>query len=289
MPHRLVHTSLHMVSVIVVSYNTRELLRECLQSIESHHEIIVIDNASGDGSADMVDSEFPSARLIRNTINRGFGAANNQGISVATGDLVLLLNSDAEAKPGAIDLLSTKVQGDVVAAGGKLLHPDGRLQESAASNLTLAVVLCEQLYLEKIARIYWRSSALLTGGDVEQVMGACLMMKPVEQFDERYFLYCEDTDLCHRLRRHGRIIYAPEAEFLHHLGASSSQDRWRSIIRYNHGKELYFLIHHGKFSWLGCLFLDRLGALLRCFVKPRMFWRVLFAQVRPENPGQKSI
>jgi len=275
-----------MISVIVVSFNTRELLRACLLSIEPHHEVIVVDNASSDGSADMVAREFPHAVLIQNSENRGFGAANNQGMAVAKGDALLLLNSDAEARPGAIDTLAAVLVDDVVAAGGKLVHPDGRLQESAAGLLTLWVVLCEQLYLERVFRSYWRSKHLPAGGEVEQVMGACLMLRPVEQFDERYFLYCEDTDLCRRLRNHGRILYVPAAEFVHHLGSSSKANRWLGVVRYNWGKELYFSIHHGQPARFACWLLNRLGALLRCFVKPQIFWHVLFAPIRPRTPNR---
>lgn len=267
------------ISVVVVSYNTRELLRACLNSIERHHETIVVDNASSDGSPDMVAAEFPHVVLIRSERNLGFGAANNRGMEVAKGQFVLLLNSDAEAKPGAIDRLADAMADGVVAAGGKLLHPDGRLQESAAGKLTLWVVLCEQLYLERLFHPYWRSASLPLGGDVEQVMGACLMMRPIERFDERFFLYCEDTELCRRLRTHGRILYVPDAEFVHHLGSSGSSARWRSVALYNRGKELYFAIHHGRLASAACLMLDRLGAFLRCFVKPKTFLRVLFARL----------
>lgn len=272
-----------MVSVIVVSYNTRDLLRACLASIEPHHEVIVVDNASQDGSAAMVRAEFPHVTLIENTRNLGFGAANNQGIAVAKGELVLLLNSDAEATPGAIDRLAEAISGDVAAVGGKLIHSDGRLQESAAGPLTLWVVACEQLYLERFAKSYWCSSRLPQGGQVAQVIGACLMFRPVERFDERYFLYCEDTDLCRRLQHHGKILYVPEAVFKHQLGASSSQERWKSVVRYNHGKELFFRLHYGKGAWLTCLLLDRLGALLRAPLKPRVFWRVLIAPIYPPS------
>lgn len=267
------------VSVIVVSFNTRDLLRECLASIEPVHEVIVVDNASGDGSADMVAKEFPSAIVIRNERNLGFGAANNRGMDAASGELILLLNSDAQAMPGAIGVLADAMVEGVAAVGGTLLHSDGRLQESAAGSLTLWAVLCEQLYLERVFRAYWRSSILPEGGDVEQVMGACLMMRPGTRFDERFFLYCEDTELCRRLRHQGRIWYVPEAHFLHHLGASGSARRWWSVAMYNRGKELYFSIHHGKAHAFACFFLNRLGALLRCAVKPKTFWKVLTAPI----------
>lgn len=302
---------LSRVSVVVVSYNTLEKLRKCLAAIEPEHEVIVIDNASTDGSAEMVALEFPRAKLIRNRTNRGFGAANNQGIEAATRELVLFLNSDAYAFPGAIDLLASQFSGpSVVGAGGQLLNPDGSRQSSSANALTLWAVFCEQTLLEKLypnvpfLSPYWNSHKL---GDrtsaVEQVMGACLMIRPRERFDERFFLYVEDTELCHRLRRHGKVFYVPGARFTHELGSSSASHRWVAIARYNRGKELFFRLHHGPASMSVCWLLDRMGALLRMLAwgvaalatfgkRPRfkdqagMFWRVLTAPLAgPPRPS----
>lgn len=284
------------VSVIVVSFNTREFLRRCLASVEPHHELIVVDNGSNDGSASMVRNEFPRAKLIEQT-NVGFGRGNNAGLAIATGEVALLLNSDAEAKPGAIDLLADALLADpdTVAAGGRLENDDGSLQESACSALTLWAVFCEQTFLERLfpgSRLlspYWQSRRLPQGGEVEQVMGACLIMRRVHgqfvEFDPQFFLYCEDTELCQRLRRSGKIIYAPAAVFTHHLGRSSC-NRHRSVVLYNAGKELYFEIHRGTALALICLALNRLGALLRILAgllvtaKARMFWKVLLADLR---------
>lgn len=294
------------VSVVVVNYNTRELLRRCLQSIDTEFETIVVDNGSADGSAEMVAREFPAVVLIRNAENRGFGAANNQGLAIAQGELVLLLNSDAAADPGAIEHLA-KVFADpkIVAAGGRLHGPDRKTQRSSANELTLWAVFCEQTALEKLVpqwRLfspYWNTERLLASGRAicatEQVMGACLMMRPLERFDERFFLYCEDTELCRRLRRHGAIVFVPNAGFLHELGASSAGvDRWMSVARYNRGKELYFELHHGRAASVFVWCLDRMGALLRMVLagigwlatvgssralnqRVRLFAKVLFA------------
>jgi len=263
--------ALSRVSVVVVSYNTREKLEKCLSCIEPEHEVIVVDNASSDGSAEMVARQFPQIKLIRNKTNRGFGGANNQGLDASTRELVLFLNSDAYAEPGAINLVAQEFTGrDVVGAGGQLLNPDGTRQLSSANQLTLWAVFCEQLYLEKLAphsvilSPYWNSNRI---GDettpVTQVMGACLMIRPRERFDERFFLYCEDTELCYRLKRHGKILYVPKAKFTHDLGSSSADNRWVAIARYNRGKELFFRLHHGPFSMGVCWLLNRLGALLR--------------------------
>lgn len=306
------------VSVIVVSFNTKEKLRRCLSCIEPEHEVIVVDNASVDGSPEMVASDFPSARLIANTDNVGFGVANNQGMLVASGDLILLLNSDCYADPGAISTLASVFNDPaVIAAGGKLKNTDGSLQESVAGPLTLGAVFLEQSLVEKLlgrlglVRGYWRTGPLSEANvpaPVEQVMGACLMMRPVERFDERFFLYVEDTDLCLRLRRHGKILYVPTAEFTHELGSSSSgMNKWLGVARYNVGKELFFAIHKGGAAASACLVMDRLGALLRLALwliptvltlglAPRfrrqslLFLRVLTAPLRerrrpPRKPG----
>lgn len=263
------------LSIIVVSYNTIGPLRKCLQALEPAcrtvaHETIVVDNASTDGSVEMVLAEFPTTTLVTNSENRGFGAANNQGIDSSTGELLLFLNSDAYAQEQSVSVLvEAMANPHVVAVGGKLLHPDGSLQESAANGLSLWAVFCEQSYLEKLFRNsklfspYWVSSKLPIGGEVEQVMGACLMMRRGERFDERFFLYCEDTELCKRLRKLGAILYVPQATFVHELGSSSASNRWKSIARYNRGKELYFRIHHGAMASASCWILDRFGALLR--------------------------
>lgn len=276
------------MSVVVVSFNTRELLRRCLSQIEEHHEIIVVDNDSQDGSAEMVATDFPKVKLIRNPENQGFGAANNRGLEIATGKYTLLLNSDAFAHPGAIDLLADHLdRGASDFVGGKLENPDGSLQESAAGPLTLWAVFCEQTFLERLFKNssflspYWKTRQLPSGGPVAQVMGACLMFRRSEiRFDERFFLYCEDTELCKRL---GKGYYLPTARFEHLLGSSSQANRWRSVALYNRGKELYFAIHHGPAHATICFLLNRLGAALRIiaglFVTPKAmtFWRVLFS------------
>lgn len=294
------------VSVIVVSYNTKEKLRRCLECIEPHHEVIVVDNDSQDGSPQMVRDAFPRVRLVPNKFNAGFGVANNQGCEIATGELLLFLNSDAYAERGAIDLLASVFEdSEVVGAGGRLLNPDGSLQQSTANNLNLWAVFCEQSLLEKafpsspLFSPYWttfRHRDETNPWPTPQLMGASLMIRASvdERFDPRYFLYCEDTDLCLRLSRHGKLLHVPAARFEHDLGSSSSKDPSMGIIRYNRGKELYFRVHHGAAASFACLLLDRLGAALRLTgwlvlaalalgrsarrnAQMKCFWRVLTA------------
>lgn len=276
-----------MVTIVIVSFNTCELLRRCLASLPTDAEVIVVDNASHDGSPEMVRREFPSAVLIKNSINLGFGAANNRGLDIACGELALLLNSDAYAHPGAVERLAQAFEDPgVVAAGGRLLNPDGSLQLSTARELSLEMVFLEQTMLERVLarfpgfRGYWTTAQLPDdrASTVDQVMGACLMMRQdaqgnFERFDERFFLYCEDSDLCVRLRRRGQVVYVPGAEFTHELGQSSRRAAWLGIARYNAGKELYFLLHQGLASEFLCLAMNRFGALLRLTLAvPFVFW-----------------
>lgn len=297
-----------MVSVVVVSYNCKNELRRCLASLH-HVEVIVVDNASTDGSAEMVAAEFPSVRLIRNKSNVGFGSGNNRGLELASGEFALLLNPDAVASDGAISILAEFLQSkpECAACGGSLWFEDGKRQDSACNRLTLWAVFCEQTYLEKlfshspVLSPYWVSWRCGEPCRVAQVMGACLMMRRVDgdflRFDERFFLYCEDTELCERLSKHGEIWYVPAARFTHALGASSARGRWRSVAYYNRGKELYFAIHRGRAASVTCLLLNRMGALFRLAFwslatiaslgrfreKICLWWRVLFSPIDPYN------
>ena len=268
------------VSVIIVSYNTRELLRECIESILCEQgdglavEVIVVDNASADGSAAMVAERFPQVRLIANPDNRGFGAACNQGLEVARGRYALILNADIRAQPGALQRLVEFMDAhpDAAVCGGQLRYPDGRIQPSCARDLTLWWVFCEQSLLAKLFprtrlfggywRTHWDFSATI---ETEQVMGACMMLRrPFPRFDEDYFLYCEDTDLCYRVRQAGgRIYYVHDAVFVHHLGASGEPQRAQMVIYYNRGKERYFRKFHSAWQARVCRWLNKGGALLR--------------------------
>lgn len=289
------------LSIVIVSFNTKEKLRKCLSCLDMNRdEIIVVDNASSDGSAEMVKAEFPAAKLVENDQNFGFGKANNIGLDLAVGNLVLLLNSDAYVQANAIEqLMEVFTDESVVATGPMLLNIDGSLQESVAARLTLGKVFLEQTFLDAIARKfgkgYWRTG-LVQGtslSKVDQVMGACLMVRASlgQRFDERFFLYCEDTELCDRLASLGKIVYVREAKVIHELGSSSVDSRWKAVARYNLSKELYFRIHSGSGAANACWIMNRTGAILRLIAglllspfsksgreKVRIFWRVLLAR-----------
>jgi GT2 family glycosyltransferase len=231
------------LSIIIVSWNVSELLRSCLQSIREQtkisHEIIVIDNASTDGSADMVAHEFPQAKLIRNSRNRGFGAANNQGLAKASGEFVIFLNDDTVILDQALDkMVNFLKQSDSVGiVGARLLNPDKTIQVGTARRFPNFKILATMLLgLHSFFRKKkWLQAYYLTNQkfqktqSVDQVMGASLMtrrqlLKNIGSFDEHFWIWFEEVDLCKRFRDSGyKIAVLATAEIIHHKGQSFAQ------------------------------------------------------------------
>jgi N-acetylglucosaminyl-diphospho-decaprenol L-rhamnosyltransferase len=254
------------LSVVIVNWNVRDLLRRCLESVfvaggpSTDHasprtEVIVVDNASTDGSVEMIRTEFPQVTILTNTANLGFAGGNNQGIAAAQGRYVLLLNADAEVLGDALSVLVQYMgaHSDVGLVGPQLLYPDGRVQSSRRRFPTLATLFLESTWLESLAprsllnRYYvldQPDSALL---DVDWVVGAAMLIRretlqQVGGLDEGFFMYSEELDWCRRIKAAGwRVVYQPAAQIVHHVGKSSEQaipDRHinfqRSKIRYTH-------------------------------------------------------
>jgi GT2 family glycosyltransferase len=206
------------LSVIVVSYNTADLIEACLLSVQASrgvsHELFVVDNASSDAGAALVRDRFPSVCLVENRENRGFGAANNQVLPRCAGRYIVLLNPDAETTPDALRSMAGYMDNHprVGLAGPTVRNVDGTRQDS-------------------VARSYpgqKRTSGELSGlpGEIACVMGACQivragLMRALGGFDEQFFLYGEDQDLCLRIRRMGyEIGRVDDAVVLHHGGKS---------------------------------------------------------------------
>jgi GT2 family glycosyltransferase len=233
------------LSVVVVNWNTRERLHACLASLENYlsgvtHEVIVVDNASSDGSPDMVEEQFPAVRLIRNEDNVGFGRANNQAMRVAQGKWFLLLNSDTELFDDSVaDLFDAiRDEQDIGVAHCSLRFPDGRQQFSTYRFPSLKLALLEDLGLYKFMSDERAGKALLAGywdydeeRDVDWVAGAFMLMPravfdATNGFDERLFMYGEDLEWCQRIRDHGwRIRFFPQASVTH-FDHTSSDIRW---------------------------------------------------------------
>ena len=267
------------LSIVIVNWNVRDLLRRCLSSLlvarrsllvdrqpatsnqqpATSIEIIVVDNGSADGSVQMVRVEFPGVRLITNADNRGFPAANNQGIGVAQGRYILLLNPDTEVVGDALATMVAFADAhpDVGIVGPQLLNPDGSVQSSRRRFPTLATGFFESTWLQGYAprRLLERYYVLDRPDDIVQevdwVTGAALMARreAVEQvgpLDEGFFMYSEELDWCRRFREAGwRVVYLPTARIVHHVGKSSEQVVAARHIHFQTSKVRYFRKYHG--------------------------------------------
>ena len=224
------------LSIVIVTNNSAPFLPQCLQSVLDQQtsfpvETVVVDNASTDGTVEAIERRFPRTQLIENSENRGFNAANNQGIRRSTGDVVLLLNPDTRLEQNALEELMKYLQQhtDVAGIGPKILNGDGSLQRTGLSFPSLWNTLSESLFLDEIfphSRIFGRHRRLYENPDaeldVDYVQGSCLMVRkePLEKaglLDEEYFLYFDETDLCYKLKQQGwRIVYVPRAVVTHY-------------------------------------------------------------------------
>ena len=249
------------LSIVIVSWNTRELLRECLESVREHppgcsFDVWVVDNASSDGSADMVRESFPDVRLIANEENLGFAAANNQAIAESRGEFVLLLNSDAAVRSGAIDALlaETDAHPQVGIVGARLLESDGSVQPSCQHAPSPLRDLVHLSHLDgRLPGINYRTDDWDLGQarDVEVVSGACLLarrqaLNDAGLLDPGYFMYSEEIELCDRARRAGwRVRYTPHAEVVHHGGASSAAAAERMFMQLYASKVRFYRRNRG--------------------------------------------
>ncbi|HEX3247270.1 MAG TPA: glycosyltransferase family 2 protein [Chloroflexota bacterium] len=252
------------VSVVIVSWNTRELLRRCLLSIDASGvvlETIVVDNASRDGSAEMVRSTFPDATVIVNDHNVGFGRANNQALARAQGKYVLLLNPDAQLEANALErLVSTLERAPRAAVAGPLvMDSDGRIQPTRRRFPTVATMFVESTPIQTwlppshplLGDYYVRDRADHEAQEADWLVGACLLIRRVafEQvggFDERFFMYFEETDWCRRAKEAGwSVVFQPAARARHLGGRSSDQVPARRQCEFNESKCRYTRKWHG--------------------------------------------
>jgi GT2 family glycosyltransferase len=253
------------LAISIVSFRTPDLLRRCLATLGEQRsdldlQVTVVDNASGDGSAEMVAAEFPWVHLLRNQRNVGFGAAHNQALRDATARHLLVLNSDTQPEPGALRTLVEYLDShsDVAVVGPRLRYPDGRVQSSRRRFPTVSTLFFESTQLQRVfpRNAILRRYYVLDGSDDEEqdvdwLSGACLCVRgaaaqQVGLFDERYFMYSEEIDWCRRFRAAGwRVVFLPSAEVVHHEGASTRQDLGLRDRRFQSAKLSYAAKWHG--------------------------------------------
>ncbi len=247
----------HDVAVVFVSFNTRTTLLDAVAAAVAQEaaEVVVVDNASGDGSAEAVAAAFPAVTLVRNADNRGFGAGCNQGAAASRAAALLFLNSDARLEPGALPALLARLADPPVAAvGPRTRNADGTPQLSFGPDLSPAAERRQRRLVHGVrARDPHVLTAVETLTSVEHepdwLSGSCLLVKrtafdAVGGFDEGYFLYEEDADLCLRLRRAGgRIVFTPAATAVHHGGLSMARAPERARLEYQRSHLRYYRLH----------------------------------------------
>ncbi|QQS15691.1 MAG: glycosyltransferase family 2 protein [Candidatus Moraniibacteriota bacterium] len=233
------------VSIILVNYRSREKTRNCLFSLKKadlsgiSHEIIIVDNSEADDFGKEFRQEFPEVIFVRNETNSGMGSGNNLGARQARGSFLLILNPDTIVRPDAIRQLFDMMKNheDMGIAGPKLLNPDGTLQYSCLRFPKVWTPILRRTILGRFAP-HHLGRYLMTDfdhqqtRDVDWMMGSCLLIRAdlyhcIGGFDERFFMYFEDIDLCRRAWREGlRVVYCPDAIVVHDHARGSARSRW---------------------------------------------------------------
>ncbi|MFT7462948.1 MAG: N-acetylglucosaminyl-diphospho-decaprenol L-rhamnosyltransferase [Pseudohongiellaceae bacterium] len=257
------------LSVVVLSWNTRDLLAACLQSLAEARDpdrwqVIVVDNGSADSSADMVAEQFPWAELVRNPVNDGYAIGNNMGAALATGEYLLLLNSDTEVEIGALNTLVSWLAARPThgVCAPRLVHGNGEVQLSCKRFPTLGTAVFFDTIFEKlfpknrsIPRYFMSDFDHLSTRDVDQPPGAALLIRralweQLSGFDPELWLFFNDVDLCRRVKAAGHLVgYVAEVKILHHEGKSTSQFPDFGTIWHKNRLAYY----RKTFGWVGAL------------------------------------
>ncbi len=274
------------VSIIIVGWNTKELLNSCLKSIYQEagrvdYEVIVVDNASTDGSPEMVKTEFPGVVLIENSENRGFAAANNQAIRIAKGKYILLLNSDTVICDSAIEktVRYADARPEAAVIGCQVRESPDKVQMTcfrypSLLNLFLRASCLATLF--KYNRFFGREETLLWQRDTERevdiVSGMFMLVRhdairQVGLMDEEYFLYFEDTDWCYRFFKAGwKMMFWPGAKIIHIDAGSKStdQDGLRMFVQFQKSLLIFFRKHYGNVGYFVARLMLAVSFGLRC-------------------------
>ncbi|MBI4212984.1 MAG: glycosyltransferase family 2 protein [Chloroflexi bacterium] len=265
------------VSVLIVTYQSRDFVHRCLDAIRAQGgpplETIVVDNASADGTADQVAEMHPEVSLTQNSANLGFAAGVNRAAQQARGRYLLLLNPDTEVPPGTLATLTAFMNGhpEVAAVGPRLIYPDGTAQDAAFSYPSLLMHWLE--FFPRPARLlHTRWNGRLDARDdqpveIDHPLGACMLIRraawdEIGPLDEGFFMYCEEVDWCMRAKRAGwRIMQVPTATVVHQSGASSTQTPTSIIHLYASRRRLHQK-HRGPLFKLAAAFITRIGLMM---------------------------
>lgn len=260
-------------SIVIVNWNVRDLLRQCLQSVydagglrAEQLQVIVVDNASADGSVEMVRAEFPQVELVANADNLGFGKANNQALPMCRGRHVVLLNPDTKVLERAIARMVEMMDAEpeIAVLGCRLLNGDGTLQRwTGGAYPRLANLLNHYFFLDRLLPSSMRPMPLYLDHDVNRdievdwLCGACMVMRTAELdgklFNPDYFMYGEDMELCHRLKQAGgKVVYTPRVSIIHYQGESMKQQQEGDVLlsALKGPRQFYRQMRGGRGLWL---------------------------------------
>jgi GT2 family glycosyltransferase len=272
------------LSIIIVNYNVRDFLMHALESIQRAvvnipREIFIVDNASVDGSVEMVKNRFPDVNLIENQINRGFAAANNQAMKASSGEFIVLINPDTVVQEDTFSRLIEFMEKnpDAGAATCKILNPDGSFSvDSRHSIPTPMTAFWKQIGFSRLfpkSNIFARYNLTYLDENeiypVDAISGSFMFIRraafeKVGYLDEDYFMYCEDVDYCYRITRSGwKIYYAPVSDIIHYKGESTKKNNLDYVLNFNKSLYLFYKKHfHKKYFFLFAWFI-LLGIFLR--------------------------
>jgi O-antigen biosynthesis protein len=283
------------ISIIIVSYNVRDFLQQCLRSVEDASknlktEIFVVDNRSVDGTPDMVRKNFPHVHLIANSDNLGFGKANNQALKTARGKYALFLNPDTIIREDTLDVLYRFMENhpDTGLSGCKILNTDGTLQLACRRSfprpsvaipklLGLSALFPKNRFLAKYNLTYLDPDESYP---VDAISGSFMfcrteLMQNLNGFDERFFMYGEDLDLCYRVKKAGYLVtYVPDTIIVHYKGESSKSAPFDSLIAFYRAMDQFVRKHFGPGGWLLTVLALRLGIILHLLFK--FFGRIIY-------------
>lgn len=296
------------LSIIIVSYNVKDHILSCLASIFENQvkwplEVTVVDNNSQDGTVDAIREGFRNVTLMENDENLGFASANNQGLQRAAGEYILFLNPDTKVLPGTIDKSVAFLENnpEVGAIGCRISNPDGTLQYSCKSYPSLWNYFCESTFLYKLfPKNHWIGKFYMTSFDhaevkeVDVVSGAYLLtrsklLKEIGGWDETFFIYSEETDLCYRIKKAGKkICFVPDCQIIHWGGRSTSQSPLRMFKQDHRSRYLFMRKHYNSLTTFFSECVIFIGVCLRT-----VLWGVLslfgtiFKKPHSEDPHLK--
>ncbi|MFC1595769.1 glycosyltransferase family 2 protein [Candidatus Margulisiibacteriota bacterium] len=299
------------LSIIIVSWKVKDLLRNCLRSLEEEQTAVdfetwVVDNNSGDGTVEMVRKEFPKVKLIASKDNNGFARGNNIALERVGSEYVLLLNPDTEVLPGALAnmLKFMDEHPQAGAVGPKLLNPDQTLQPSCKAFPTISTLIFNSLLLDVIfpkSKIFNRYEMSRWSHDevreVDQPMGAALMVRKsvidkIGFMDERFYMFFDEVDWCYRIKKEDyKIFFTPEPQIIHHGGQSIKSAEMRMSYHWHRSLKYFFLKHYGIQEWvtgllIGAMFGVKIG--LGILVIMIVWWigrSVFFGPLNPPEGG----